>query len=97
MATLKMAKRSPESRARIESRAAEIHQEITLARLREELSLSQMHLADVLGVIQPSVAKIENVDNDPKLPTLRRYIAGLGGELTRNVTLLDGKRIALSL
>lgn len=99
MATLKemMAKRSPESHARIESRAAEIRQEITLARLREELSVSQTHLAEVLGVKQPSVAKMENVDNDPKLSTLRRYIAALGGELTLNVTLPNGKRIALSL
>jgi len=99
MATLKemMAKRSPESRARIEARAAEIRQEITLAKLREELAVSQTHLAEVLGVKQPSVAKIEKVDNDPKLSTLRRYIAGLGGELALDVRLPDGKRIALSL
>jgi len=42
MATLKemMAKRSPESRARIEARAAEIRQEITFAKLREELAFA---------------------------------------------------------
>lgn len=52
MATLKkrMAKRSPESRARIEARTAEIRQEITLARQREELNVSQAQLVTDLVV-----------------------------------------------
>jgi DNA-binding XRE family transcriptional regulator len=99
MATLKemIAKRSPESRARIEARIAEIRQEITLAKLREELAVSQTQLAAALGVKQPSVVKMEKVENDPKLSTLKRYVAALGGELALDVTLPDGKRIALSL
>jgi len=99
MATLKemIAKRSPESRARIEARTAEIRQEITLAKLREELAVSQTQLAAALGVKQPSVVKMEKVENDPKLSTLKRYVAALGGELALDVTLPDGKRIALSL
>lgn len=99
MTTLKkmMAKRSPESRARIESRTAEIRQEITLARLREELNVSQTQLAATLGVKQPSIVKIEKVENDPKLSTLKRYVNALGGELALDVTLPDGKRIALTL
>ncbi|GKW34411.1 helix-turn-helix domain-containing protein [Pectobacterium versatile] len=99
MATLKemMAKRSPESRARIEARTAEIRQEITLAKLREELNMSQTQLALALGVKQPSIVKMEKVDNDPKLSTLKRYVTTLGGKLTLDVTLPDGKRIALTL
>ncbi|AOR63068.1 helix-turn-helix domain-containing protein [Pectobacterium wasabiae] len=99
MTTLKemMAKRSPESRARIEARTAEIRQEITLAKLREELNMSQMQLAAVLGVKQPSIVKMEKVENDPKLSTLKRYVTALGGKLTLDVTLPDGKRIALTL
>lgn len=99
MTTLKkmMAELSPENRARVEARTAEIRQEVTLALLREELDVSQTHLAEVLGIKQPSVAKMEKVDNDPKLSTLRRYIAALGGELALDVKLPDGKRIALSL
>ncbi|GKW24743.1 helix-turn-helix domain-containing protein [Pectobacterium versatile] len=99
MATLKemMAKRSPESRARIEARTAEIRQEITLAKLREELNMSQTQLALALGVKQPSIVKMEKVDNDPKLSTLKRYVTALGGKLTLDVTLPDGKRIALTL
>jgi len=41
--------------------------------------------------------KMENVDNDPKLSTLKRYIKALGGELSLDVRLPDGKRIALHL
>ncbi|MCL6353272.1 helix-turn-helix domain-containing protein [Pectobacterium polaris] len=99
MATLKemMAKRSPESRDRIEARTAEIRQEITLAKLREELNMSQTQLALALGVKQPSIVKMEKVENDPKLSTLKRYVTALGGKLTLDVTLPDGKRIALTL
>ncbi|ERK16374.1 putative transcriptional regulator [Pantoea sp. AS-PWVM4] len=99
MATYKklLEKRSPESQARIAARTAEIRQEITLAKLREELEVSQTQLAAALGISQPSIVKIEKVDNDPKLSTLKRYVAALGGELALDVTLPDGKRIALNL
>lgn len=52
MVTLKemMVKRSPESLTKIKVRTAEIRQELTLAKLREELSISQTQLAETLGV-----------------------------------------------
>lgn len=52
MATLKkmMAERSLESRARIETRTAEIRREITLARQREEINVPQIQLLTVQGV-----------------------------------------------
>ncbi|WP_277850713.1 helix-turn-helix domain-containing protein [Moellerella wisconsensis] len=92
-----LAKQSPETQAKIEDRAEEIRREITLAKIREELKLSQTELAQSLGVSQPSIAKLENVDNDPKLSTLKRYIKALGGELSIDVTLPNGKRIGLHL
>ena len=92
-----LAKQSPETLAKIEDRAEEIWREITLAKIREELKLSQTELAQSLGVSQPSIAKLENVDNDPKLSTLKRYIKALGGELSIDVTLPNGKRIGLHL
>ncbi|ENN8379026.1 XRE family transcriptional regulator [Providencia rettgeri] len=92
-----LAKQSSEARAKIEARAEDIRREITLAKIREELSLSQTELAQSLGVSQPSIAKLENVDNDPKLSTLKRYIKALGGELSIDVTLPNGKRIGLHL
>ncbi|EFE96894.1 helix-turn-helix domain-containing protein [Serratia odorifera] len=99
MATLEhlLAQRSAESRERIAARADEIRQEIALAKIREELNISQKQLADAMGIKQPAVAKMEKVDNDPKLSTLKRYVKALGGELSLDVTLPDGKRIALHL
>ena len=90
-------KQSAEALAKIETRAEEIRREITLDKIREELNLSQTELAQSLGISQPSIAKLENVDNDPKLSTLKRYIKALGGELSIDVTLPNSKRIGLHL
>lgn len=59
----------------------EMRQTIALSRLREELNLSQA----------------EQADNDPRLSTLKRYVAALGGEISIDVTLPTGKRVAFHL
>lgn len=43
-----------------------------------------------MGVKQPSIARIEQADNDPRLSTLKRYVQALGGELSLDVTLPTG-------
>ncbi|WP_147193723.1 helix-turn-helix domain-containing protein [Pantoea sp. MBD-2R] len=88
---------SPERRAKIEVRAEEMIREITLAQMREELQISQTALAIALGVKQPAVARMERVDNDPRLSTLKRYVAALGGELSIDIKLPSGKRVAYPL
>ncbi|MCP1438846.1 transcriptional regulator with XRE-family HTH domain [Erwinia persicina] len=88
---------SPARRAKIEERAEEMVREITLAQMREELQISQTELAATLGVKQPAVARMERVDNDPRLSTLKRYVAALGGELSIDVKLPSGKRVAYPL
>ncbi|AXD45924.1 helix-turn-helix domain-containing protein [Salmonella enterica] len=99
MATLKelMAKQSPESLERIEAKVEEMRQAIALNMLREELSISQTEMAAAMGVKQPTVAKMEQADNDPRLSTLKRYVAALGGELSIDVTLPTGKRVAFHI
>ena len=79
MATLKelMAKQSPDSQQRIAAKAAEIRQSVALNLLREELQMSQTEMAAAMGVKQPTIAKMEQADNDPRLSTLKRYIAAL--------------------
>ncbi|MNC71511.1 Antitoxin HigA [compost metagenome] len=47
-----------------------------------------------MGVKQPTVAKIEQPDNDPRLSTLKRYVTALGGEVSIDVILPTGKRVA---
>ena len=99
MATLKelMAKQSPERQKRIAKKVEEMRQTIALNRLREELNMSQAELAAAMGVKQPTVAKMEQADNDPRLSTLKRYVTALGGEISIDVTLPTGKRVAFHL
>lgn len=93
MATLKelMAKQSPESQERIAEKVEVLRQVIALNMLREELNLSQAELASAMGVKQPTIAKMEQADNDPRLSTLKRYVTALGGELSIDVKLPTGK------
>ncbi|MFS9434796.1 helix-turn-helix transcriptional regulator [Citrobacter sp. C348] len=99
MATLKelMAKQSPKSQERIAEKVEVLRQAVALSMLREELNLSQAELASVMGVKQPTIAKMEQADNDPRLSTLKRYVAALGGELSIDVKLPTGKRVAFHL
>ncbi|HEQ3520129.1 TPA: helix-turn-helix transcriptional regulator [Citrobacter freundii] len=99
MATLKelMAKQSPESQERITEKVEILRQVVALNMLREELNLSQAELASAMGVKQPTIAKMEQSDNDPRLSTLKRYVTALGGELSIDVKLPTGKRVAFYL
>ncbi|WLS79048.1 helix-turn-helix transcriptional regulator [Erwinia pyri] len=99
MANLKelMAKQSPESRERIAGKVEAMRQVIALNMLREELNLSQTEMAQAMGVKQPTIAKMEQADNDPRLSTLKRYVTALGGELSIDVKLPSGKRVTFDL
>ena len=99
MATLKelMAKQSPESQVRIAAKVEEMRQTIALHQLREELNISQTEMAAAMGIKQPTLAKMEQADNDPRLSTLKRYVAALGGELSIDVKLPNGNRIAFQI
>lgn len=99
MATLKelMAQQSAESQERIAAKVDVIRRIVALNQLREELNISQAELAAAMGVKQPTVAKIEQPGNDPRLSTLKRYVSALGGEMSIDVTLPNGKRIAFQI
>lgn len=92
-----LAKESSEMQARVAERVEEVSTQIALSMLRDELNISQTELAAAMGVKQPSIARIEQADNDPRLSTLKRYVQALGGELSLDVTLPTGKRIAFHL
>lgn len=99
MATLKelMAQQCAESQERIAAKVEVMRRIVALNQLREELNVSQTELAAAMGVKQPTVAKIEQPGNDPRLSTLKRYVSALGGELSIDVTLPNGKRIAFEI
>lgn len=92
-----LAQESPEMQARVAERIESASIRVTLSMLRDELNISQTELAAAMGVKQPSVARMEQADNDPRLSTLNRYVKALGGELSLDVTLPDGKRVAFHL
>ncbi|MDB6369116.1 helix-turn-helix transcriptional regulator [Photorhabdus bodei] len=58
-------KRSPESRYRIAKKVDEMKREIGLYQFRKARDVLQTELATVLGIKQPTVAKMEQSDNDP--------------------------------
>ncbi|WP_448310306.1 helix-turn-helix domain-containing protein [Pantoea sp. PGP6] len=99
MANLKelIAKQSSESRERIAEKVDAMRQVVALNMLREELNLSQTEMAHAMGVKQPTIARMEQADNDPRLSTLKRYVTALGGEISIDFKLPTGKRIAFDL
>ncbi|HED3891755.1 helix-turn-helix domain-containing protein [Morganella morganii] len=92
-----IAARSPESQARIKEMADELILETGLQMMREELQLSQKHVAEIMGISQPAITQLEQRGNDLKLATLKRYIEAMGGKLSLDVELPSGKRIAFNI
>ncbi len=99
MATLKelMAKRSPESQERIKAIATEMRLETCLYELREQLNLSQKQVAASMGIKQPSVVAIEQRGSEMKIDTLRRYVEAMGGKLSIDIELPDGKHVGFTV
>ncbi|MFZ4833332.1 helix-turn-helix domain-containing protein [Rouxiella sp. Mn2063] len=99
MSTLEelLAKQSPESQKRIAEKMDVLRVEVVLSKLREEFEMSQNQMAAAMGISQPTVAKMEKADNDPRLSTLKRYVAAMGGELRLDVKLPDGKHVAFNI
>ncbi|EII7449937.1 helix-turn-helix transcriptional regulator [Salmonella enterica subsp. enterica serovar Newport] len=92
-----IASRSPESQVRIKEMTDEVVLEVGLQMMREELQLSQKHVAEVMGISQPAVTQLEQRGNELKLATLKRYIEAMGGKLSLDVELPTGKRVAFHI
>ena len=71
---------TPERRARVAAKAAQLREAMTLEELRKARDLSQEEVAELLAVGQPAVAKLEK-RADMHVSNLRRYIEALGGTL----------------
>ncbi len=74
------ARMTPEARAKAESEARRLDEEMDLAEVRRAFRLSQEEIAQALRIKQGSVAKIEK-RTDMFVSTLRRFIEAMGGEL----------------
>jgi DNA-binding XRE family transcriptional regulator len=82
------AKADPVGRARIEAHKRAMRDALALGELRSEVGATQHQVAEVLGVSQANVSRIER-EEDVYLSTLRRYVAALGGELEINAVFPD--------
>jgi transcriptional regulator with XRE-family HTH domain len=68
------------TRAKAARRAQELLGELLLSELRRLTGKSQRQVADVLGMKQPSLSKLEK-QSDMQVSTLRKIVKALGGEL----------------
>lgn len=70
-----------ERRERIEADGETLLREHELLKwLRQERKVTQAQLAELIGIRQASVSKLESQE-DMRVSTLRKYVEALGGEL----------------
>ena len=91
----KLATLDPARRARIEVEAERLHTEyLTLQELRKARDLTQVQLAETLGIQQATVAKYER-QSDLLLSTLTSYVRAMGGSLKLMVEFPGKEPVAL--
>jgi len=83
------ARMSDRSRAELARRRAEMVSEMPLDHLRAARQMTQVNLAQVLGVNQSAVSKLEK-RTDMYLSTLRSYIEAMGGQLEIQAVFPEG-------
>ncbi len=80
----------PARQAEIRRRTEELLAEMPLQELRQARELSQKELAEVLGINQATISKLER-RTDMYLSSLRRFVEAMGGELEIAATFPDGR------
>ncbi len=71
---------TPEARKRATLKAREMMAEMLIGEIRRDAGFTQEQVAELLGIRQPSLSKLESQD-DMQISTLRRIVNALGGEL----------------
>lgn len=85
-----------ERRENVRVRAGElIAEEMTLRDLRKALDLTQMRVAETLGIGQDNVSRLEK-RSDLLLSTLRDYVEAMGGSLELVARFPDRPPVVLS-
>jgi len=82
-------KMAPESRKKSRETAAKYDAEMALDELREARQMTQEHLASLLGIKQPAIAKMER-RTDMYLSTLQSIIKAMGGHLVVKAVFAEG-------
>ena len=91
----KLAALDPARRAGVEAEADRLHMEyLTLQELRKAREMTQVQLAQTLGIQQATVAKYER-QSDLLLSTLASYVRAMGGDLKLMVEFPGKAPVAL--
>lgn len=69
-----------------ESELAAINTLSQLEATRISRGISQKEFAEMIGMKQPQLAKLERLDSVPTLATLERYAEGLGLKISLSIT-----------
>ena len=87
---------TPAQRSKVEARGAElIAEKMTLAELRRARKLTQVRMAQALGITQDSVSRLEK-RSDLLLSTLRKTVKAMGGNLSLVAEFPDRPPVVLS-
>lgn len=81
-------RKRPGAAAEIDARKHAIIAAVRLAELREQMGKTQTQLAEVMGMTQANVSRIERSDN-LYLSTLADYVDALGGHIEVNAVFDD--------
>ena len=86
----------PATRARIEAEGRRLSDDLHLSQLRKARGLTQEAMADLLGVSQAEVSKMER-RTELYVGTLRKFIEAMNGELVLAARFPDGVEIPIQL
>lgn len=90
------ARTKPETRAQIEAEARRLSEDLHLSQLRKAKGLTQEAMADLLGVSQAEVSKMER-RTELYVGTLRKFIEAMDGELVLAARFPDGVEVPIRL
>ena len=91
-----IARQSPEMQKEIEEGGAKLVAELaTLREIRERQNITQVALAEELGIGQDAVSRLER-RNDALVSTIRKAVEAMGGDLHIIAEFPDRGRVELS-
>jgi len=85
-----------ETRRRIEAEAQTLSDDLHLSQLRKARGLTQETMAELLGVSQAEVSKMER-RTELYVGTLRKFIEAMNGELVIAARFADGVEVPIRL
>ena len=89
---------SKERQKKIAARGNELLEKVqrrmTLSQIRKGRKISQAKIAEALGIGQMQISRLEK-RKDPRLSTMQRTVAAMGGHLTMIATFPDQEPVVL--